>query len=90
MKAKKAIALAGDVADLLPEKLREIDDLNGRSTMYGAGFVTAISIIKSLMERDDDDVTPDNLADVVVAGCIVTARFDDIIGIIEKEVGNED
>lgn len=95
MKAKKAIAFTKEVADLLPKKLTDADYRNDKSTMYGAGFVSAISVINKLIEteEDDDELTPDNIADVVVGGCIVTAQFADIINIVDafaKEAKDED
>ena len=95
MKAKKAIAFTKEVADLLPEKLTDVDYMNDKSTMYGAGFVAAISIINKLIdeEEDDEELTPENIADVVVAGCVMTAQFADVINIIDsfaKEGHDED
>lgn len=95
MKAKKAIALTKEAADLLPEKLVDADYMNDKSTMYGAGFAAAISVINQLIEteEDDDELTPDCIADRVIASCIVTARFADIVNIVDslaKESRNED
>lgn len=96
MKAKKAIALTKEAADLLPEKLIDADYMNDKSMMYGAGFVAAISIVNKLvdMKEDDEELTPDNIADMAVASCIVTASISDladIIGVIaDKEKQDED
>ena len=91
MKAKKAIALTKEAADLLPEKLIDADYMNNKSMMYGAGFVAAISIVNKLvdMEEDDEELTPDNIADMTVASCIVTAHISNLADIISVIAGTE-